>query len=656
MSKLTNERCAARRPALRGRRAALAILATSFAALPVLAQEPALPEPPAPPVSLTFEPVPLPPAAELAKYVRNTQVAIALGKAFFWDQQVGSDSKVACANCHYHAGADARSANTVAPGPNGVFEITSGPGEPLSGWALNAALSEGGDDIVGSQGVATQNFVSLVPGSAVETGSPQPNPSFGAHRQVTGRQAPSVINAIFNHRNFWDGRASEIFNGVSPFGAADANARIFQRRSTGEIFARKIALTPASAASQAVGPVLSGVEMSWSGKNFPLLGRKLLALAAPLASQAIAADDSVLGAYRHSSGFGLNVSYRALIQQAFYDKWWNSNKVLDLQGQEIADPGYSLMELNFSLFWGISIMLYESTLVSGQSPFDQFVEGNSAAMSDSAVRGLAVFAGKGKCVACHKFPLMTGATTNIIGERVDGLIEEGVIENMIMGDNRAAFYDNGFYNIGVRPTAEDLGVGANGPFGPFSFARRAQSGRDFCALTPNCKIGGNDRVAVDGAFKTPTLRNIELTGPYFHNGRYATLEDVVDFYQRGGNVKPIDPASHLAVSDDHSAVGEDTSGTGPLGNGGVGGSNLDPDIGQIRLNAQEEADLVAFLRALTDERVRWEMAPFDHPALELANSPDLEPVGAGGRAAAGLPPLKPFHEEAREQQQISTQL
>ena len=58
-------------------------------------------------------------------------------------------------------------------------------------------------------------------------------------------------------------------------------------------------------------------------------------------------------------------------------------------------------------------------------------------------------------------------------------------------------------------------------------------------------VGGAERfqrprVAVDGSFKVPTLRNVELTGPYFHNGGYATLEQVVDFYSRGGNARRTD--------------------------------------------------------------------------------------------------------------------
>lgn len=89
--------------------------------------------------------------------------------------------------------------------------------------------------------------------------------------------------------------------------------------------------------------------------------------------------------------------------------------------------------------------------------------------------------------------------------------------------------------------------------------------------------------------KTPGLRNVELTAPYFHNGGQLTLEQVVEFYNRGGDFNEQNIA------------------------------NLDPDIERLGLSAQEKSDLVAFLKALTDERVRLEKAPFDHPQLFVPN-------------------------------------
>jgi cytochrome c peroxidase len=98
--------------------------------------------------------------------------------------------------------------------------------------------------------------------------------------------------------------------------------------------------------------------------------------------------------------------------------------------------------------------------------------------------------------------------------------------------------DNGFHNIGLKeaPGKEDVG----------RFSQRKLA-------------------LMKGAFKTPTLRDIALTAPYMHNGAYKTLEEVVDHYERGGDVK----------------------------------DNLSPNMKPIRLSAQEKADLVEFMKSLS---------------------------------------------------------
>ena len=83
-------------------------------AVPAQAQPPAPAEPALPPPSLKTVVVPEPPNLHL--YVRNRQAAIQLGKALFWDMQVGSDGVTACASCHFHAGADNRIKNALSPG------------------------------------------------------------------------------------------------------------------------------------------------------------------------------------------------------------------------------------------------------------------------------------------------------------------------------------------------------------------------------------------------------------------------------------------------------------------------------------------------------------------------------------------------------------
>ena len=188
-------------------------------------------------------------------------------------------------------------------------------------------------------------------------------------RQVGGIQSPSVINAVFNHRNFWNGRAQPDFNGVNPFGARDLNARVWVLSVTGSPTQIDIRIRDAGLASQAVGPPMNELEMAAAGRTFPHLGKKLL-LRKPLGLQAVHPNDSVLGVLADTTfgAKGLRVSYAALIQQAFKPKWWNSTKTVSIGGQN-----FTMMQANFPLYWGLALMLYESTLVSDDTPIDRYL-------------------------------------------------------------------------------------------------------------------------------------------------------------------------------------------------------------------------------------------------------------------------------------------
>jgi cytochrome c peroxidase len=338
-------------------------------------------------------------------------------------------------------------------------------------------------------------------------------------------------------------------------------------------------------------------------------------LVRPLGAQTVSASDSVLGKYRNVLGFGLNISsYESMVKAAFWPEYW---QVPDATFKASSGMPYRQIEANFSLFWGLAIQMYESTLISDDSRFDRYAAGDRAQLTTQEQQGLAIFAGdRGRCVNCHKGAEFTGASTRmVLGSGGDSFGGDGPIENMLMGDHQIAIYDNGFYNIGVTPAKNDPGVGGTDPWNnPLSFSRQLKQQLaggpapdamshslnpcsfqiiDGCMVISDAKF----RDAVDGSFKTPTLRNIELTGPYFHNGGYATLEQVVDFYSRGGNVR--------------SVAGGDNSGLASHP------SNLDPDVLSLGLTDAEKAALVAFLKSLTDDRVRYEKAPFDHPSLKV---------------------------------------
>jgi cytochrome c peroxidase len=498
-----------------------------------------VPPPPKPSPGFLGAPVPQPVGGSIV----DPAAAIRLGKALFWDAQAGSDGKMACASCHFAAGADARVTNTIHPGPNGTFDGTGGVTSAGQTFTRVKFLT---DDRVGSGGVLNARFVGLSadPSDPTDVCEYSLDPVFGEFRLVTGRQAPPVIGAVFNRDNFWDGRASHLFNGNDPFGATTGAGPFVEN---------------ASLASQAVGPPLSSVEMSCAGRTFNgphSLGAKLLART-PLAHQLVAPDDSVLGPLSNAPGFGLECGSRACTYQDLIAGAFGTDAALEAEG-------------DFSSIWGQAIQAYEATLVPGRTPYDRFLAGDPAALTSQQQLGLAVFRGKGLCANCHAEPELTDATVRFAAE--NGLVN-------------ADGGDQGFHNIGVRPTSEDLGRAGHGPN----------------ALPLSVSGSPKDR----GAFKTPALRNVALTAPYFHNGSAPTLDAVVDFYENGGNF--VNPEKSRFIQ-------------------------------SIAFTPEEKRALVEFLTiGLTDCRVQTSAAPFDHPSLDIPDGPTLPAVGAQG-VGTGLCP------------------
>jgi cytochrome c553 len=222
---------------------ALSVCAWVSYATPVYAQPGLTARPIAP---LKTVKVPLP--SNLDEFVKDRAAAVALGKALFWDMQAGSDGLTACATCHWHAGADARLQNTLGlPKDNphdislrdAISKLSEGdfpfvriddPNSNDDAVSPNAVVVENREEIVGSKGVELRDFVKIIPGQSVELGNLVPDPKFNTHgvnlRTVTSRNSPTVINAVFNHRNNWDGSASYYFNGVNNAGKFDPDARV----------------------------------------------------------------------------------------------------------------------------------------------------------------------------------------------------------------------------------------------------------------------------------------------------------------------------------------------------------------------------------------------------------------------------------------------
>jgi cytochrome c peroxidase len=166
-----------------------------------------------------------------------------------------------------------------------------------------------------------------------------------------------------------------------------------------------------------------------------------------------------------------------------------------------------------------AIATFERTVLSGNAPYDRYQDGDTKAMNESQVRGMNVFFNKAACDSCH------------------------------LGFN---FTDGSYVNIGIGMDKPDPDLG-----------RYVVSKKD------------EDQ----GAFKTPTLREVERHAPYMHDGSLKSLEEVVEHYDKGGIKNP----------------------------------HLDERLKPLKLSAQDKADLVAFLKALSGEGWQQIKAPEKFP-------------------------------------------
>ncbi len=273
-----------------------------------------------------------------------------LGKILFWDEQLSSDNTMACGTCHIpsNGGTDPRPA--VNPGFDHVFGTD--------------------DDVIGSMGVVHYD----------ENMQTVDDDRFGFEVQVTDRNTPTFINAMYADDLFWDGRA------LSQFSDPQNTEAI--------VIAQGGALE-----SQAVGPIVSNIEMAKNGRTWNEVIDKLISVK-PLALANNIPQDM-------ADTLSTNPSYPQLFNNAFGDSTITAARI------------------------GMAIATYERTLVSDQTPWDLYRAGDVTAMTEGQIQGWQMFqtgpgvGGRGpNCAMCHVPPLFT---------------------------------DNKYYNIGLRPAEEDAG-------------------------------------------------------------------------------------------------------------------------------------------------------------------------------------------------------
>jgi cytochrome c peroxidase len=836
-----------------------------------------------------------------------------LGKALFWDMQVGGDGIQSCASCHFHAGADNRKTNQISPGlkrahggqdpamdfaadtdhdllgPNETLTLAdfqhlnqndAEVGLPVSEAALIAAnpdvnladqangmpgfavgvaatgiakapASLDVNDVVSSQGVRLGSYIDItcfdagnvqvdcddpaaVTTHPVDTATlaendpgfdgftfPAPLDTVHTVRRVEPRNSPTAVNAVYNLRNFWDGRADPFFNGVNPLGFRDPGARVktYDGESLGE---EKLRIAFSSLASQAVGPIESDFEMVFGGRPHRDLGKKLLnSDVVPLAGQMVSCTDSLLGSLTDcatpgSTNRGLTTDYASLISAIFDERFWGNGAGADvcLNAVGALDPacpvdGYTLMEWNFSLFFGLAVQAYEATLTTEQTivdllvggiatgtvvntrgnrttgPIDvaglplegcitlatlgnnaraaadatnlctqhyaQFIHPRATAGSEASAatagvvaagdpiggcaapvaqttlvngilsspcnqatlpaarasllaidRGIGrFFAGATGCGICHFNPEFTGATVSALTGfgaaplpplppgQVRRIAPELPMERMIAFDGAAAVYDSGFYNLGVRPTPEDLSLGDQIGGVPLAFTKLAELLQAGPALDPpfdplydqdkiaaieaelaiNAGTGLNELlIPISPADLSPRpftlavacgpglVGNGNANGNGGVNGRAARDAGGANNNPAAQCAPNVLPNERLLRNGAFKAQGlRNVKFTGPYMHNGsklnlrqvvefyrttghfptLNLHNLDAGLRIFALGAQDEAALVEMMETgLTDWRLAHEEGKFDHPEICVPNG---HHPATGETILAGIP-------------------
>jgi cytochrome c peroxidase len=315
--------------------------------------------------------------------------------------------------------------------------------------------------------------------------------------ETAGKNASTVLNTAWNRWFFWDGRAD-------------------------------------TAWMQALGPLEDPVE---HGTNRVAVVRAVYA-----DGQLATAYEAIFGALPPMDDPRFPADARPILDQV--------DDPQNVAWDAMAPEDQEAVNIAFSNV-GKAIAAYERHIVRIESPFDRFVAGDSAALSDAAQRGLATFTGAGNCTLCHSGPELT---------------------------------DREFHNLALGP--RDW-LGDDPDYGRYAGISKLRdspfNGGGVYSDDPEAGASKVDHIALTdeqiGQHKTPSLRNVALTAPYMHGGHFADLDEVLHFYN---------------------TLDEE---------GGEG--HREEILKPLELSDEEIADLRAFLESLTGDApdARWTEAP-----------------------------------------------
>lgn len=307
-------------------------------------------------------PPPVPPQNPLTESKRI------LGKLLFWEEQLSSTDTIACGSCHQPLAGGSDPRVGVNPGPD--------------------LLAPSPDDILGSPGVVRHD----------ENGVPIADPVFDSAPQVTRRTANTTIGAAYVPALFWDGRAAPIFTDPESGAVSIPQGGALE--------------------SQALGPILSDVEMAHEGRSWSDVRFKL--------ERSLPLRDATSLPGDLAAALATNPSYPELFAAAF------------------GDPEITAERIAFA------IATYERTLVPNQTPWDRFVAGNPAALSPNQVQGWNFF-NNSPCRVCHTPPTFSNNSFRNIGIRPP---DEDLGRQEVTGlvQDRGRFKVPTLRNVGLKPT------------------------------------------------------------------------------------------------------------------------------------------------------------------------------------------------------------
>ncbi len=304
-----------------------------------------------------------------------TEAKRVLGKILFWEEQLSSDNTVACGTCHIFSTGGADQRQSIHPGPDGLF---------------------GNDnDTIGSPGVVRRNADGQVIDDSV----------FGFGRQVTGRASPGITMSMYDEQLFWDGRADSRF--VNPLNPEEV-----------------LIDSGGALESQAVGPILSTVEMAQDGRSWADVTGKLTQLVPLVLATEIPPD--------MAAALQVNPDYPALFDNAFGDTQITPGRI------------------------GMAIATYERTLIPDQTPWDQYMAGDLQAMTPSQIAGWESFSESTVCDNCHVPPEFTDHLFYNIGLRPSGE-DTGRMQVTSSSDDAGRFKTPSLRNSGLKLSLMHVG-------------------------------------------------------------------------------------------------------------------------------------------------------------------------------------------------------